>query len=178
MTNRVAISQKKRFEVFKRDGFKCMYCGCLPNQKVLEVDHITPVSKGGGNHMENLITACFDCNRGKGARELSDVPQSLADRAQQVKEQEAQIKGYQKVMKARRERLEGEAWECLDALYPGHVVSKFEGDKMQSIRFFIERMGLYEVIAAAEIASSKRLDPARAYKYFCGICWNVMRGQQ
>lgn len=33
----------------------------------LEIDHIIPVSQGGTNDEENLTTACFDCNRGRGA---------------------------------------------------------------------------------------------------------------
>lgn len=71
-TKRVSISKKDRFEIFKRDSFKCQYCGKSAPEVVLEVDHIVPVSKGGDNEMFNLVTACFDCNRGKSNRELSD----------------------------------------------------------------------------------------------------------
>jgi len=61
----MAITKKIRFEVFKRDGFKCAYCGKSPPQITLEVDHIDPRSKGGKDDINNLLTACFDCNRGK-----------------------------------------------------------------------------------------------------------------
>ena len=44
---RVGISKKVRFEVFKRDGFRCVYCGEAAPKVVLHVDHINPVSKGG-----------------------------------------------------------------------------------------------------------------------------------
>ena len=69
---RKSISKKVRFEVFKRDKFTCQYCGKSAPDVVLEVDHIKPVSKGGNNSMLNLVTACFECNRGKTNTELSD----------------------------------------------------------------------------------------------------------
>lgn len=72
---RKSLSKKIRFEVFKRDMFKCQYCGKSPikdSDVVLEVDHIVPVVDGGSNEMINLITSCWDCNRGKGARKLDD----------------------------------------------------------------------------------------------------------
>lgn len=64
---RKPMSKKLRFEVFKRDGFTCSYCGASSPDAELHVDHIIPVSKGGSNDMENLATACADCNAGKGA---------------------------------------------------------------------------------------------------------------
>ena len=39
---------------------------------ILEVDHINAVANGGKNEIMNLVTSCFDCNRGKGKNKLSD----------------------------------------------------------------------------------------------------------
>lgn len=72
MTKRKPISAKMRFEVFKRDKFTCQYCGRMAPDVVLEIDHINPVSNGGENDLLNLVTSCMECNRGKGARQLSD----------------------------------------------------------------------------------------------------------
>lgn len=72
MTKRRALSKKIRFEVFKRDSFKCVYCGKSAPDVVLHVDHIVPVSKGGTNEITNLVTACADCNLGKSNRTLDD----------------------------------------------------------------------------------------------------------
>jgi len=69
---RKGLSKKVRFEVFKRDSFKCQYCGKTSPDVILEVDHIKPVKEGGNNDITNLITACGDCNSGKGANLLSD----------------------------------------------------------------------------------------------------------
>jgi HNH endonuclease len=57
-----------RWEVLKRDGFRCTACGCAGEAgNKLHVDHIVPVSRGGGNEMSNLRTLCAACNAGRGA---------------------------------------------------------------------------------------------------------------
>lgn len=91
---RISISKKLRFEVFKRDSFKCQYCGKESPNVILEVDHIHPVSKSGKNDILNLITSCFDCNRGKGKRLLKDNDM--------LKKQKEQLNQLQK----RREQIE------------------------------------------------------------------------
>lgn len=68
---RKPLGNKIRFEVFRRDSFKCQYCGKSAPDIVLNVDHINPVSKGGTNDIFNLITSCFECNQGKKARKLT-----------------------------------------------------------------------------------------------------------
>lgn len=58
-----------RYEILKRDGFKCQTCGHTKDDGAkLHVDHIRPVSDGGLTVRENLRTLCEDCNRGKAAR--------------------------------------------------------------------------------------------------------------
>ena len=69
---RKQIPKKIRFEVFKRDSFRCQYCGNAAPDVLLEIDHIKPVKEGGTNDITNLITACRDCNSGKGARLIDD----------------------------------------------------------------------------------------------------------
>lgn len=84
----MSVSQKMRFEVFKRDSFTCQYCGRSAPDVLLEADHVEPESKGGKGTMLNLITACFDCNRGKSATPLSD--QSVLEKQ---KRQLAELQG-------------------------------------------------------------------------------------
>ena len=56
-----------RYDVLRRDGFKCVKCGRGREDGVkLHVDHIKPVSRGGKSVMSNLQTLCEDCNCGKG----------------------------------------------------------------------------------------------------------------
>lgn len=61
------ISKSLRFRVFKRDGFTCQYCGQRAPNVTLHCDHVKPVAAGGKSDFGNLITACIDCNLGKGA---------------------------------------------------------------------------------------------------------------
>jgi hypothetical protein len=63
---RAIISDDKRYDIMKRDGFKCCICGAKATDGVrLEVDHIMPVSKGGKSTDDNLQTLCERCNKGK-----------------------------------------------------------------------------------------------------------------
>lgn len=79
---RKPISKKTRFEVFKRDSFKCQYCGRSSPDVILHIDHIKAVSKGGDNNLINLITSCADCNGGKSNRALDDDSALAKQRAQ------------------------------------------------------------------------------------------------
>jgi 5-methylcytosine-specific restriction endonuclease McrA len=61
------VPEKVRYEVFARDGHRCLACDAKDN---LEVDHITPVVAGGTHDKSNLGTLCRTCNRMKGVRLL------------------------------------------------------------------------------------------------------------
>lgn len=64
-----------RFLILSRDGFRCRYCGrSADDGTILHVDHLHPKSKGGENVESNLVTACRDCNLGKGKLVLRPVP--------------------------------------------------------------------------------------------------------
>lgn len=91
---RVAISKKLRFEIFKRDSFKCQYCGKSAPDVILHVDHINPVKRGGKNDSLNLITSCIDCNLGKGAVTLDDnsVISKQQKQLQEISERREQLK--------------------------------------------------------------------------------------
>lgn len=98
--NSKPLSKRIRFEVFKRDSFTCQYCGEQPPAVVLECDHIDPRALGGPNDPLNLITACSDCNRGKGALPLEQVPMRPdADLKYLEAQQEiAELKRYQSAL--------------------------------------------------------------------------------
>ena len=66
---RSLITEKIRYDVLKRDHFRCVLCGRSAEDGIkLHVDHIKPISKGGTSAMQNLRTLCEECNRGKGAK--------------------------------------------------------------------------------------------------------------
>lgn len=173
---RKALSKKTRFEVFKRDMFTCTYCGQKPPHVVLEVDHIVAVANGGKNGMDNLISACFDCNRGKGANALTAVPESLTEKAARAKEAEAQLKAYRKVMTAQQEREKKDAWAVVHVLL-GETCPGVNKDWFTSILRFHDRLDHYDVLHAAEIAVARKYNgsDSAVFQYFCGICWNMIK---
>ena len=63
---RSKVSESLRYDVLKRDNFRCQICGATAQDGAkLQVDHIVPVSKGGKTEMSNLQTLCSRCNAGK-----------------------------------------------------------------------------------------------------------------
>ena len=63
---RKSIKPSLRFEILKRDDYRCQMCGVTAKDGAkLEIDHITPAAKGGTNDADNLQVLCRDCNAGK-----------------------------------------------------------------------------------------------------------------
>ncbi|QNN46144.1 HNH endonuclease [Thermomonas brevis] len=62
--------------LFARDQHLCLYCGRQYHRGTLTRDHVQPVSKGGRDLWENVVTACFHCNSRKGNRtpQQADMP--------------------------------------------------------------------------------------------------------
>lgn len=61
---RQRIPEEVQLHVFERDGGSCQKCG---SRSDLQLDHVIPVSKGGGNAAQNIQLLCGDCNRKKGS---------------------------------------------------------------------------------------------------------------
>lgn len=60
--------KKTRCEVAAILNSPCAYCGGVAT----EIDHVVPLSRGGGNEMTNLAPACRRCNSSKGNRSLEE----------------------------------------------------------------------------------------------------------
>jgi len=171
---RIAIGKKTRFEVFKRDSFTCCYCGAKTPNVVLEIDHIIPVSKGGSNSLDNLVTSCFDCNRGKSNNDLSSVPLTIIQKTEIAAEKEAQYLEFKKVQSKIEKRIDNEIQklcEVYEDYFPDYYLTN---NFKQSIRKFIEKLGYYFVLQALH-KSCSRLNANQSLKYFCGICWTKIK---
>jgi hypothetical protein len=70
--------RENRRLVFERDEYKCRYCQKQLTRFTATLDHVTPVAEGGNNGLENLVTACLNCNSQKHRRPVSDF---LAERS-------------------------------------------------------------------------------------------------
>jgi 5-methylcytosine-specific restriction endonuclease McrA len=54
--------------LFKRDAHLCMYCGNKFSDRDLSRDHVRPISRGGDDRWNNVVTACKRCNNHKAGR--------------------------------------------------------------------------------------------------------------
>lgn len=61
-----------RDEVFRRDEYRCVYCGETFERDALTIDHVQARVRGGDNSPGNVVTACGGCNTLKGHLRLSD----------------------------------------------------------------------------------------------------------
>ena len=70
----MSLDRKLRAYILVRDNCTCQYCGVQMLPSVLHVDHVLPISKGGGHAEKNLKTSCMPCNMKKRgiAPKLSD----------------------------------------------------------------------------------------------------------
>lgn len=56
------IQSRKRNTILKRDNYTCRLCGYEGKEIPLHAHHLTPLSLGGDNSMNNLITTCESCH--------------------------------------------------------------------------------------------------------------------
>ena len=66
--DRSASISLSRDRLFSRDQNVCAYCGVPFADAELTIEHVTPESRGGGGHWENIVTACRSCNQRKANR--------------------------------------------------------------------------------------------------------------
>lgn len=173
MSNRKKLSLKTRFEVFKRDDFTCRYCGRKTPSVVLEVDHIIPVAEDGTNDPENLVTSCFECNRGKGAELLENLPSEIDIEAKTIllAEKERQLREYNEVKRQIREREDGQITELLDYWDDLAGGKARNYPEIYMLRSYLRDFAVADVMDAMDIAMAKAGD-WRGCKYLSGIIRN------
>lgn len=58
--------------LFARDHYRCQYCGRhkseFKKKEKLTREHVKPLSRGGTDSWDNVVTACSKCNHKKGNR--------------------------------------------------------------------------------------------------------------
>jgi len=155
--NRRAVSKRLRFEILKRDGYRCQYCGATPLDLPLHVDHVIPLANGGTNDPLNLVTACADCNGGKAAIPLSERRLTPSRSIREVRDQVLQIRAWldaQKDVAAARAEMVEFYWEqwCSRGL-PG-TTGAYESLKVR-IKSALERAGEDGVIEAMDATARK-----------------------
>lgn len=181
---RKSISKKLRFEVFKRDGFTCQYCGRMAPDVVLEVDHINPVANGGDNDILNLVTSCIDCNRGKGKRLISDGDE-LKLQQQQLKELSKRREQLQMMIEWRKElqKTDDAEVDVVESVFDQLCGLGFSEHGRATIKKFIKRYDVSLVCKASEIYISQcfRHDDksfTAGFDYIGGICYNLKKQKE
>lgn len=172
---RKSMSKKLRFEVFKRDGFKCQYCGCSSPDVILHVDHIDPVSKGGEDDIMNLVTACVDCNLGKSDRTLDDnsVLEKQRKQLQELNERREQLEmmmSWREGLKSFDEEVVETIVSYLNDLMVGRSVNE-QGKK--TIKTWLRKFSTNEILDSADKSALKHLneneDESDAANFFSAI---------
>ncbi len=176
MTERRSISKRVRFGVFKRDGFSCLYCGSHPPDVVLQIDHIVHVFEGGDNDICNLVTSCVACNSGKSSVQLTKTPETIKEVHALAEAREEQILAYQEFRRNVISRITTDI-DAVDAAFEEHNPGYRMSDSMRrSVSKFLDHMLVDDVINELHLAYDLHGRSSYAFKYFCGICWRVIRG--
>jgi len=175
MSKRKAISTRTRFEIFKRDGFRCVYCGTTPTDGPLHVDHVEAVANGGSDDPSNLVTACDRCNLGKSSVPLDEHRVAVGDpaRAREHAEQIRQFMSAQKELAAAKQ----EATKQLIDLWCSTLgVDEYHHNLDATLPKALNEFGMVRLMEAISIVASRRSDWAykrdayeRDIKYFYGI---------
>jgi Restriction endonuclease len=156
---RIALTKKIRFEVFKRDKFTCNYCGRKAPDVVLQVDHIEPVAKGGENDIANLITSCYECNIGKSDRPLSDnaVVEKQRKQLEMLQERREQIElmfEWKKSLSKLDDKTLGMIKEYADAKINPYSINESGKAILGNL---LRRYGANEVLEAIDVSATTYL---------------------
>lgn len=77
-TDRIAMSTSTRVKVYQQGNGICAICGKPVSYEEFTIDHIIPLSRGGGNELNNLQIACKGCNELKNNRTDPELNKGLA----------------------------------------------------------------------------------------------------
>lgn len=176
----MTISKRLRFEIFRRDGYRCRYCGATPDQVELRVDHVIPVALGGEAIPENLVAACHPCNAGK----TSSSPEER--HVAQVADDAIRWARAMEVATADRRQQISDVESCVDAFIdrwkyyelPTNIRAVPESFRASIRTFALQGLSLDEIVHFVDVTADHPNAWDRAFKYFCGCCWNELRDRQ
>lgn len=173
---RKSISQKLRFEIFKRDSFTCKYCGRKAPDVILEVDHINPVVKGGKNDVLNLTTSCYDCNRGKRDKTLSDTTAIDLQRQQleELQERRNQIDMILK-WKLNLQSVNSDSYEQVYEYWTERSGYVLIDEAQKKLRAMVKKYGAIKVTDAIDL-SFEKYDAGTGDLQNIEFIWNKVSG--
>ncbi len=179
-TKRKSLSKKIRFEVFKRDSFKCQYCGAEAPEVVLEVDHIDPISKDGADEMVNYITSCRACNAGKSDRRLDDSTTLQKQKAQlnDLNERREQLEMMLQWRQGIREIKDVEVDHVLDAWSEAAPGWSLNEKGVKEVARYVKKYGISKVLDAIDEAKVAYIivNDGKATSDSVNLAWSKVGG--
>lgn len=169
----MALSKRLRYEILRRDGNACRYCGACAPEVTLTVDHVIPTALGGSDQPENLVAACRDCNAGKSASSPDSA--LVADVAEEALlwRQLTEVAGAQlRAERAASEEFVGEALS-LWAAYCSHWSAP--RDAANSLEKMYAAGAVAEDVAYAASVTASTFGVTYHWSYFCGIVWKHIK---
>lgn len=172
----MAVSKRLRFEILRRDDFRCRYCGLKAEAAELRVDHVIPVALGGSDEPANLVTACEPCNTGKSSvpagAPLVEGVAADALRWARAMEQVAEIRAAERIKRTEIKFWFGGVWDrwtnWKDEPFP------VPDDALRSvIQFLAAGLERDEIEDLIRVAMNSRAPDK--WRYFCGCCWRRIR---
>ncbi len=79
--------------VYERDNYQCQYCGIFPRKKLMTLDHVMPVSRGGKSTWTNTVLSCLKCNHSKADRTPAENGVPLVRTAKQPTQHQLILRG-------------------------------------------------------------------------------------
>lgn len=177
----MSISRRLRYEVLRRDGHACRYCGAVAPAVHLTVDHVIPVALGGSDEPTNLVTACRECNAGKAAS-APDAP-IVANVADDALRWAAAMERAAFMQAFERSELE---WACrsFDETWTrwqsnGEHAPRPEDWQVSVKHWVAAGLDLEALNSLVEDVMPRRNVPFdRLWTYFCGAAWKTLRERQ
>ncbi len=77
MSARKKLTPAECRAVYDKLGGHCAYCGCEISLREMQVDHITPLRKGGIDALSNMFPACRSCNHYKSTLTVQQFRQMI-----------------------------------------------------------------------------------------------------
>lgn len=65
LNKKYPLTNEKLQKIMEKTNSTCYYCPTPLDENNFTIDHLKPVSKGGTNHLNNLVPACRGCNFSK-----------------------------------------------------------------------------------------------------------------
>lgn len=175
----MAVSKRTRFEVLRRDGHICQYCGEKAPDVTLHVDHVVPVSLGGSDKPENLVAACKDCNTGKASIQ-PDAPlvAAIGDRAADYA---LKAKSAGTLIRADYDEFHDFSYEFEELWNSYKVTATGEGIPLDRIwrksimQWWKAGVPIEALRDAVAIAMERRgVELEDRFRYFAGVMWRLM----